>query len=54
MYEGLRITSMSDTLITRIYYHQYEHDNRVVKNAILELVNDKWVFTIDRGVYTKR
>lgn len=45
---------MSDTLITMIYYHQDEHDNRVVKNATLKLVNDKWVFTIDRGVYTQR
>ncbi len=54
VYEGLRMTSMSDTLITMIYHHQDEHDNRVVKNATLELVDDKWVFTIDRGVYTQR
>lgn len=54
VYEGLRMTSMSDTLITMIYYHQDEHDNRIVKEATLELVNDKWVFTIDRGVYSQR
>ena len=54
VYESLRVTSMSDSLITMIYHHQDEHDNLVVKNATLELVGDKWVFTIDRGVYTQR
>ena len=54
VYEGLRVTSMSDSLITMIYHHQDEHDNLVIKNATLELVGDKWVFTIDRGVYTQR
>ncbi|HNX16626.1 MAG TPA: hypothetical protein PKO28_04670, partial [Bacilli bacterium] len=54
VYEGLRVTSMSDSLITTIYHHQDEQDNRVVKNATLELVGERWVFTIDRGVYEQR
>lgn len=54
VYEGLRMTSMSDTLITMIYYHQDEHDNRIVKEATLELADERWVFTIDRGVYSQR
>jgi len=54
VYEALRVTSMSDSLITMIYHHQDEHDNLVIKNATLELVGDKWVFTIERGVYTQR
>lgn len=54
IYEGLRVTSMSDSLITMIYYYQDEHDNRIVKNATLELADERWVFTIDRGVYSQR
>src|SRR5574344_49682 len=33
VYEGLRVTSMSDSLITMIYHHQDEHDNLVMNNA---------------------
>lgn len=54
IYEGLRVTSMSDSLIKMIYYYQDEHDNRIVKNATLELADERWVFTIDRGVYSQR